>query len=195
MKRFKPKCCDRGGPHQWDNRVQGRRTSDEKPVGARSALIQDAPVELKSARIKAARSNTSTVHHQVRAPQEVWWQSYKKRKEIQAREGNNRNLHEPLSLMYCNVMPFSLGLSHFPPTKLHVSRVNGKIIPLDLEAIQICKRTENDDNDISTHLEPTHAQTWLCKQDTSPFLNHMTLAVYRRQVYWYFVVHLQFGCV
>ncbi len=47
MKRLKPKHFGQCGLHEWDNSVQGQGRSDQKPVRARSALIQAALKELK----------------------------------------------------------------------------------------------------------------------------------------------------
>lgn len=48
MERLKPSHCDHCGLLERDKAVQGQIRSDEKPVTARSAPIQVAPVELKS---------------------------------------------------------------------------------------------------------------------------------------------------
>lgn len=49
MGRLKPKRCGHCGLLERGNRAQGHGRSDEKPVRARSAVIQVAPVELKKA--------------------------------------------------------------------------------------------------------------------------------------------------
>lgn len=61
MERLKPSHCDHCGLLERDKAVQGQIRSDEKPVTARSAPIQVAPVELKAVRIRAAQRNKSII--------------------------------------------------------------------------------------------------------------------------------------